>query len=465
MTEQTAKILIVEDEKNMREVLSMLLEGEGHQVTTASTGTEGMETIESDIFDLIITDIKMPGASGFEVLKRAQEASPETMVIMITAFGTVESGIEAMKLGAYDYIHKPFKIDEIRLIVRNAVDKRRLKAEVAVLRETVRTTFEVDNIIGRSEGMRKILEIIPKVAASSSNVLVTGESGTGKELVAVALHNHSPRKDRTYLAINCASLPEGLLESELFGHMKGSFTGAHINKQGLFEMANEGTLFLDEIGEMPVSLQSKVLRAIEYGSFRRVGGMNDIKVNTRIIAATNRDLKQSVAKGEFREDLFFRLNVIPVHVPPLRERRDDVPLLLEHFARKFSPDKPRQFSASAMSAMVSFEWPGNIRELENMVERILLFTDNELITKQDLPEELTQRPHLAGAELIASGGIDLETVLGDLERDFLIEALTKTEGNKTGAAKLLGLTFRSFRHKLVKYGIKGLGEDGSVETV
>jgi len=458
------RILIVEDERNMREVLSMLLEGEGYTVGAASDGLEGMQMIERDIYDLVITDIKMPGANGFEVLKRAQEVSPETIVIMITAFGTIESGIEAMKLGAYDYIHKPFKIDEIRLIVKNAVDKHRLKTEVALLRENVRSAFEIENIIGKSESMQKVLNLVPKVAANNSNVLVTGESGTGKELIARALHNLSPRSEQRFVDINCASLPEGLLESEIFGHMKGSFTGAVYNKQGLFELAEGGTIFLDEIGEMPISLQSKLLRAIEYGTFRRVGGTTDLKVNTRILAATNRDLKQSVAEGSFREDLFFRLNVIPIHIPPLRERRDDIPLLIEHFINKYSPDRTRQFTASALNSLLGFSWPGNIRELENMVERILLFADSEMITNNDLPDELTAHQAGAAVELIKSGGIDLETIVADMEKQYLTEALRKTEGNKTDASKLLGLSFRSFRHKLSKYGIKGLSPDGTIET-
>lgn len=459
------RLLVVEDEKNMREVLSMLLEGEGYAVEAASDGTEGMKLIESDIFDLIITDIKMPGATGFEILKRAQEVSPETMVIMITAFGTIESGIEAMKLGAYDYINKPFKIDEIRLIVKNALDKRRLKTEVAVLRESLRSTFEVENIVGRSEPMQKLLSMLPRVASGSSNVLVTGESGTGKELVARALHSLSPRSEERFLDINCASLPEGLLESELFGHVKGSFTGAVQNKQGLFELADGGTLFLDEIGEMPMNLQSKLLRAIEYGTFRRVGGTTDLKVNTRIITATNRNLKQAVADSGFREDLFFRLNVIPIHIPPLRKRKDDIPSLIEHFVNKYSPDKRRQFSASALGALMNFSWPGNIRELENMIERILLFSDSEIISEKDLPEELTARPEGQANTLIPDGGLDLEESLAEIETGYLVEALRMSGGNKTEASKLLGLTFRSFRHKLSKYGLKGINSDGSLDTL
>jgi two-component system response regulator PilR (NtrC family) len=456
MSDNTAKILVVEDEKNMREVLSMLLEEEGYEVRVAADGQEGFGCIDSDIFDIIITDIKMPGATGFEVLKRAKDVAPDTMVIMITAFGTIESGIEAMKLGAYDYINKPFKIDEIRLIVRNALDKRKLKAEVTLLRETVKSSFEVQNIIGRSAPMQKVLKVIPKIAQSGSNVLISGESGTGKELVAAALHNLSPWADNNFVAINCASLPEGLLESEIFGHMRGAFTGAVQNKLGLFELARDGSLFLDEIGEMPINLQSKLLRAIEYGTFRRVGGTEDINVKTRIISATNRNLEEAIVQGVFREDLFYRLNVIPIRIPPLRERPDDIPVLMEHFIQKYSPGEPRQFSGSAMNLIMNNEWVGNIRELENMVERVLLLTETDIITDNDIPDELKRKPIAVANGLDLTDGIDLEDELAQIEQRYLTKALESTEGNKTAAAKLLGLSFRSFRHKLSKYGIKGL---------
>ncbi|MEJ2182174.1 MAG: sigma-54 dependent transcriptional regulator [Nitrospirota bacterium] len=456
MKETKAKILVVEDEKNMREVLSILLEGEGYEVVTAADGDEGLQWIRKDIFDLIITDIKMPGAGGFDILECAREASPETLVIMITAFGTMESAIDAMKHGAYDYIHKPFKIDEIRLIVRNAVDKHRLKQEVSLLRETVRTSSEMDNIIGKSRPMQEVLALIPKVAGSNSNVLITGESGTGKELVASALHNMSPRGERTFVAINCASLPEGLLESELFGHMRGSFTGAVQNKQGLFETANGGTLFMDEVAEMPMNLQAKFLRAIENGTFRRVGGNTDIRVDTRIIAATNKNLDEAIRTGTFREDLYFRLNVIPLHIAPLRERQEDIPPLVEHFIGKYSDGK-RQFSGSAMKLLMEHPWKGNVRELENMVERILLFTDTEIITDADLPPELKAKPRSEEAllpDISSNGGVDLEEMLAEFEKKYLVEALRSTGGKQTEAAELLRLSYRSFRHKLSKYGIR-----------
>jgi two-component system response regulator PilR (NtrC family) len=454
MRKSKAKILVVEDEKSMREILTMLLEEEGYGVVAAADGKEGVGWLRKDIFDMIITDIKMPGADGFEILAKSQELSPETAVIMITAFGTLESALEAMKLGAYDYIHKPFKIDEIRLIVRNALDKKRLRTEVSLLRETVKGTYEVENIIGKSPRMQELLRLIPKVARTVSNVLITGESGTGKELVSVALHNLSPRSDKNFVAINCASFPEGLLESEIFGHMKGAFTGAVQNKHGLFEVADEGTLFLDEIAEMPASLQSKLLRAIETSTFRRVGGTADIKVNVRIIAATNKDLKKECDSGRFREDLYFRLDVIPLHIPLLRERKEDIPLLVEHFLRKYS-EKSRQISGSAMSLLVNYPWKGNVRELENIIERVLLFTDTEVITASDLPAELAlPAENPAGLPAVEQGGIDVEDILRKLERNYLLEALTLAGGKKTEAAKLLNLSFRSFRHKLSKYGIK-----------
>ncbi len=450
-----ARILVVEDEKSMREILVMLLESEGHTVVAAADGSRGVSWLEEDIFDIVITDIKMPGVDGFGILAKAQEVSPETVVIMVTAFGTMESALEAMKLGAYDYIHKPFKIDEIRLIVKNALDKKRLKAEVSLLRETVKSTFEVANIIGKSQKMQEVLGILPKVAENNSNVIITGESGTGKELVASALHTLSPRADNNFVAINCATFPEGLLESEIFGHMKGSFTGAIQNKQGLFEVAHEGTLFLDEIAEMSLSLQSKLLRAIESGTFRRVGGTTDIKVDARIISATNKDLRVECAEGRFREDLFYRLNVIPLHVPPLREHKEDIPLLVEHFIKKYLPGSQRQFSGSAMSILMNHEWKGNVRELEHMVERVLLLSDKDVITASDLPSELkpvTER--VSGLPSIEKDGIDLESVVRGIEKNYILDALAASGGKKTAAAKLLNLSFRSFRHKLSKYGIK-----------
>ena len=453
MEEIKSRILIVEDEKNMREVMKILLEGEGYEVTCAKNGIEALSLMNGEIFDLIITDIKMPGVDGFQVLKKVQELSPETLVLMITAFGTTESAVEAMKLGAYDYIHKPFKIDEIRIAVRRAIEKRRLRGEVSILREKIRTTYEFGNIFYKSPKMQELLRIIPKIAQSGSNVLITGESGTGKEFVANAIHNLSHRKEKNLVAINCATFPEGLLESELFGHMRGAFTGAVSNKQGLFEIADCGTLFLDEIGEMPINLQSKLLRVLENGIFRRVGATADIQVDVRIVSATNKNLIDEIAAGRFREDLYYRLNVIPIHIPPLRERTEDIPLLIEHFTRKLSPVK-RKFTPDAMKLLMNHPWKGNIRELENVIERALLMRDTEELSADDIPLEPTVSPAgQNGLPKVTDEGLDLDALLTGIEKRYLLDALHVAKGIKTDAAMLLNLSFRSFRHRLQKFGI------------
>ncbi len=452
--EHKGRILIVEDETSMREVLKILLEDEGYETISASDGQDGIRRIQEDIFDIVITDIKMPRADGFEVLKKVKEISPTSIVIMITAFGTTESTIEAMKQGAYDYIHKPFKIDEIRLIVNKAFEKKRLSEEISVLREKVQATYRIENIIGKSPRMQELFRLIPKVAQSSSTVLITGESGCGKELVAAALHNLSPRKNKNFVTINCATFPEGLLETELFGHVKGSFTGAVQNKEGLFEIADQGTILLDEIAEMPLSLQPKLLRVLENGIFRRVGGVADITVDVRVIAATNRNLADAIAEGSFREDLFYRLNVIPLQMPPLRERPEDIPLLLDHFFRKFSGGTKR-LSSDALRILMKYPWKGNVRELENMVERVVLLAEGTVILPEDLPEEyLMTARRGTGLPDVDEDGVDLEKIIEEIEKDYLLKALAKANGSKTDAAKLLNLTFRSFRHRLYKYGIK-----------
>ena len=455
MEEHKSRILVVEDEKSMREVLKILLEGEGHELFLARDGTEGLDWLNKDIFDLVISDIKMPGGDGFQILKKSQEISPGTLVIMITAFGTTESAIEAMKLGAYDYIHKPFIIDEMRLTVRRAIEKRKLREEVSILREKIRTTYEMGNIFYKSPKMQELLRILPKIAQSNSNVLISGESGTGKEFAATAIHNLSQRKEYNFIAINCAAFPEGLLESELFGHMKGSFTGAVQNKQGLFEIADAGTLFLDEIGEMPANLQSKLLRVLENGVFRRVGGTSDVKVDVRIVSATNKNLAEEIAAGRFREDLFYRLNVIPLTIPPLRERKEDIPLLVDQFITKLSPERKRRISPDAMKILLQNSWRGNIRELENIMERVLLMTDKEEISVEDMPLEiLAPSPETKGLPEMTREGLHLDGIVENIEKQYLMEALKLANGVKTEAAALLNLSFRSFRHRLQKYGMK-----------
>lgn len=454
MKDTKGRILIIEDEKSMREVLKILLEEEGYEITAASNGGDGIDYIEKDIFDLVVTDIKMPKADGFEVLRKVKELSPSTIVVMITAFGTTESTIEAMKLGAYDYIYKPFKIDEIRLVIQKAFEKKNLSEELSLLREQVKSSCGLENIVGKSPKMQELFTMIQKIAPSNSTVLITGESGCGKELVAAALHNLSLRKQKNFVAINCATFPEGLLESELFGHVKGSFTGALYNKEGLFELADRGTIFLDEIGEMPLSLQSKLLRVLENGIFRRVGGLSDITVDVRVISATNKDISVAIASGSFREDLFYRLNVVPLNIPPLRERPDDIPLLLIHFLTKFSSNTKR-FSPEALRLLMKYSWKGNVRELENMVERTVLLTDGAIILPENLPEEISKADETRKQlPEICDEGIDFESIMEQIEKDYLFKALEKAKGIKTEAARLLNLSFRSFRHKLYKYGIK-----------
>ncbi len=453
MKKTKGRILIVEDERSMRELLKMLLEGENYDVVTASDGLDGKEYIERDIFDLVISDIKMPGLDGFGLLKIIKEISPETLVIMITAFGTNEYAIEAMKLGAYDYINKPFNIDEIRIIVNKAIEKKRLSEQLKVLREKVETEYSLENIIGQSQCMQELFRLLPKIAQSNSNVLILGESGSGKELVANAVHNLSPRKGKNFVAINCAAFPEGLLESEIFGYMKGAFTGAMQNKQGLFELADDGSIFLDEIGEMPLNLQVKLLRVIENGIFRRLGGTTDIKVDVRIISATNKDLKEEVKAGKFREDLYYRLNVFPVRIPPLRERKEDIPLLINHFLSKLSCPQKR-ITPDAMKVLLDYEWKGNVRELENIVERIALLSEKDEITFDDLPSEIKGYTlKIEGIPVLTDEGVNLDSIVEDIEKKYILQALEKANGIKTEAAKLLNLTFRSFRHRLKKYGI------------
>ncbi|MEW6601669.1 MAG: sigma-54 dependent transcriptional regulator [Nitrospirota bacterium] len=443
-------ILVVDDEKSMREILEIFLRNEGYGVSIAENGEKAIEAVKKDIFDLIITDMKMPKVGGLELLKNVKQITPDTVVVIITAFGNTDSAVEAMKLGAYDYIQKPFQLDNIRLVVKNALEKQKLQKDVSLLKQQLKPP-SLENIIGKSASMQTLFSVISKTAESNASVLISGESGTGKELVAKAIHSLSPRKDNHFVAVNCAAIPEGLLESELFGYMKGAFTGAASNKQGLFELANEGTLFLDEIGEMPMSLQAKLLRVIEGDSFRRVGGLSDLNVDVRIISATNKNLQELIEQKQFREDLYFRLNVLSVKIPPLRERRDDIPLLVDHFLIKFTGNKKR-FSREAIELLKNYHWKGNVRELENIIERTVLLCDSDVINAEHLPDEISSVSKNEKV-VVPSGGMDIDKLMEDTEKAYILNALEKTNGVKTEAAKLLNLTFRSFRHKLKKYGI------------
>ncbi len=447
-------ILVVDDEQSMRDFLAIMLKKEGHEVVTAENGADALKAVQAEIFDLVITDVKMAGINGIDVLKTIKELSPDTVVIMITAFATAESAVEAMKLGAYDYIIKPFKVDELKIIIHNSLEKHHLRKENILLKREIRSKAGFENFIGKSEPMQKIFSLIRQVADTPSTVLIMGESGTGKELAAKAIHYSSARKDGPFVTVNCGALPETLLESELFGHMKGAFTGAVSNKQGLFEAANGGTVFLDEISATTPALQIKLLRVLQERTFMRVGGTTEIKVDVRVIAASNKDLLQETAKGAFREDLYYRLNVLPIHLPPLRDRKDDIPLLADHFLAKASAGRAlKKLAPETLKLLMRYRWPGNVRELENTIERLAILESGDTIRVEHLTDSL--RTVLPSAELIPAElpdeGIDLETLLENAEKTFLRKALEKTGGIQTEAAKLLRLSFRSFRHRLQKY--------------
>src|SRR6266481_5407021 len=462
-----ARVLIVDDEKSMRDLLSITLEKEGSDVSVAAGGEPAIEMLHRDSVDVVITDLRMPKVDGLQVLRAAKEISPDTTVIMITAVASTESAVEAMKLGAYDYITKPFKLDEVNLIVRNALERKRLRDENLYLRRQLETQHRFENIIGKSGRITEVFDTIRKIADSPSTAMITGESGTGKELVARAIHFNSFRRDKPFVSVNCGAIPEGLMESELFGHVRGAFTGAVANKVGLFSAAEAGTLFLDEITEIPPLLQVKLLRAIQLREIRRVGDTKDIKIDVRLIAASYRGLEGAVEEGILREDLFYRLNVIPIQLPPLRDRREDIPLLVAHFLQKFGKElgkDVRGVAPEAMTVLERYHWPGNIRELENVLERAIVLGAGEILEVDSLPASVRfagPDRRVTGALEIPDDGLDLEATLDDLESRYLQRALDRTGGVQTKAAELLKMTFRQFRYKLQKHHMmrKGSGAD------
>ena len=456
------KILIVDDEQSLREVLSIMLKRAGYAVTSVADGEEAVEQLQKEIFDLVITDLRMPKVDGMEVLKAVKSSSPETVVLIITAFATADSAVEAMKQGAYDYLTKPFQVDEVQLIIRNALEKRRLSTENMLLKREMASQSSFAQLVGQSEAMQKVFDVVRKVADSKSNVLICGESGTGKELVARAIHYNSVRSTAPFVAVNCSAVPETLLESELFGHMKGSFTGAISNKAGLFEVADGGTIFLDEIGDTTPTIQVKLLRVIQEREFRRVGGNQDVKVDVRIVAATNKDLEKAIADGSFREDLYYRLDVIPIKLPPLRLRSGDIPLLVTHFLDRFSKDSGKPMpalTAEAMHVLLAHEWRGNVRELENLIERVVAFSNGATVTDIDvggwLHRSVSPQSSAAVPTDLPDDGLDLEGLINGIEKDLLMKALERTKWVKKKAARLLRLNTRSFRYRLEKYAIKG----------
>ena len=454
-----ARILVVDDERSMQEFLEIFFRSEGYHAVTTGDVEHALLHLESDEFDVIITDIQMPESSGLDLLREVQRVAPEAVVIMMTAFASTETAIAAMKQGAYDYITKPFKVDEIRVVVEKALEKKLLASENRRLRTELRGHKRDRSIVGNSSAMQTVFDFVGQVADTKANVLVSGESGTGKEIVARAIHMGGERRNRPFVAVNCGAIPENLLESELFGHVKGAFTGAIQNKAGLFEVAEGGTVFLDEIGELTLSLQVKLLRVIQERVFRRVGGTSDIRFDARIVAATNRRLEEEVKAGRFREDLYYRLNVIEIPVPPLRERPDDIPLLVQHFVDKFTEElgKPVDgVSDEVLTRLVEYRYPGNVRELENIIERAVALCRSEMIGVDVLPPTVLESRAASPTSRILAEDVDLDRLVSDYERGLLLEALRQSGGVKKKAAQKLGISFRSFRYRLEKLGLEEL---------
>ncbi len=450
MTTQ-GRILIVDDEEQMRDLLTKVLDKNGYQVSAAGDGEQALALLEKEPVDLVVTDVRMPGVSGLEALKAIKELNPEIVVIIMTAFGSIDQAVQAVKDGAYDYINKPFKIDEMLLTIEKALEERRLRHEVSTLRRELRTRYHFENIIGKSRAMQEVFGLIEHVAGSRSTVMIYGKSGTGKELVAKAIHYNSQRASKSFVAVNCAAIPAELLESELFGHEKGSFTGAIATKVGKFELATGGSLFLDEVGSMRLDLQAKILRALQEREIERVGGTRTIKIDVRVIAATNRDLKKAVEEDTFREDLYYRLNVVPVTLPDLKDRQEDIPLLANHFMQKFAQESNpaiHELSKEAMAILLSYPWPGNVRELENVIERAVTLGRGPAIQASDLPS------HLAGGAGPVEKALVQEATLEDLERDYIRAVLRRTKGHQIRAAAILGIDRRTLYRKIRRYNIR-----------
>lgn len=458
------KILVVDDEENIRTIIKRAFQKEGFIVNTASSGNEALKELSKTSYDLVITDLKMPDGDGINLLKQIHSLYPETMVMVITAYASTESAVEAMKAGAIDYIVKPINIEELRIIVRNALEKKILKEENIRLKKELYEKYSFHNLIGKSKKIREIFSLIEKIAPTNSTVLITGESGTGKELVAKAIHFSSLRKDQPFVSINCGALPENLLESELFGHVKGSFTGAYTDKKGLFEIAHKGTILLDEISEMSLWMQVKLLRVLQEKKIRRVGGTEEKEVDVRIIASTNVDLSEKIKEGKFREDLYYRLNVIRINLPPLRDRREDIPLLVEHFIKIYNQKTGKNIKGikeDALKILEAYYWPGNVRELENCIERAVVFETSDYITVDSIDENIKlfvlsnsfSFPSIS-IPAITEEGIDFESYIDQVRKKLIEEALAVSNNEFLKASQLLKMSYRSFRYYVKKLGIK-----------
>ena len=463
MTENTPHIMVVDDELSMREVLEMMLNKEGYQVTCAENGRNAIGLLEKNQYDLMLCDIRLGDISGLDVLQASKKCNPDTVVILISAYASTETAVEAMNAGAYDYVPKPFDKDELMQTVAKALDLKTVEQEKELLDDQLKENLHFGLLIGNSPAMSHIYKLILQVAKTKTNVLITGESGTGKELIAKSIHQESDRNDQPFVVINCGGIPETLMESELFGHKKGSFTGATQDKKGLFEIAHQGTIFLDEIGELSLPIQVKLLRAVQEKVFKPVGGNEDISVDIRILSATNKKLEKEVIAGNFREDLFYRLNVIELRVPPLRERKTDLRLLAQHFLEKYSQEMGKEiskFSSYAIDLLNKYDFPGNIRELENLLERSVALSTTNIILPDSLALSLHKRRWIEGFKDRrfdldeVSRGVSLDGILEDIERGYLKKALDCSNGSKNKAADLLGVSFRSLRYRLDKLGIE-----------
>ncbi|MFN3466128.1 MAG: sigma-54-dependent transcriptional regulator [Candidatus Brocadiales bacterium] len=451
----TEKILVVDDDQGIQFFLGEVLKKKNYEVDSAGSAEQALNKFRKGDYCIVIMDVRLPGMSGIEAIRKLKELNPTVPILVMTAYSSKETAIQAVQEGAYDFFSKPIKLEEFLIILRRALEKRQLQLEVTKLEETLKKKYEFENIIGASGAMQEVFALIKKVANTDSSVIIYGESGTGKELIAQAIHTHSLRRDKPFVKLNCVAIPEGLLESELFGHEKGSFTGAISQKSGKFELANEGTIFLDEIGDMTLTTQAKILRVLQEREFERVGGTKTIKVDVRVIAATNKNLQKAVEEKTFREDLFFRLNVVPIYLPPLRERMGDIPLLAEHFLKETREKVKKTFlgiSPDALELLTTYPWPGNVRELENCIERAAVIAEGDLVTKDCLPLYVTAQENSKPVPAEADGGLD--RTIADMERKLILEALEKAEGVQVRAAKLLGITERSLWHRIKKYNIK-----------
>lgn len=456
------KILVIDDEKSILDLLSVVFEKEGYMVETSLSATRAVELMGNEDFDIIISDIKMPRMSGMELLSYVRKNRPDIPIVMITAYGTIKQAVEALKAGAMDYIVKPFDVEELKIIVAQGLEKKRLKEENLFLKKELKEKYDFENMIGKSKVMQEVYNLIEKVADTDSTVLITGESGTGKEIAARAIHYQGTRRERAFVSINCGALPENLLESELFGHVKGSFTGAVVNKKGMFEVAEKGTLFLDEVGEMSPWTQVKLLRALHDKRIRRVGGTEEVQVDVRIIAASNRDLKKSINQGNFREDLFYRLNVISFEMPPLRKRKEDIPLLVTHFLENYCNKMGRQMKRivpEVIDVLESYPWPGNVRELENVIERVVAIEERETITKGSLPNEMLQPSEKQDTTPVLQQGFDLNAVMDEISSGYVKQALQFSKGNLKETANILGINYRSLRYLVEKHGLKNVNRE------